>query len=73
MDQRGRYIKSSARIDWEGTPDSFALSYPYILAFEPDFIEVRHVQTVSEKDERLKAKSLNYSFSTLILYVKKKG
>ncbi|CAO3653206.1 unnamed protein product [Mucor fragilis] len=48
VDQRGRFIRSSARIDWEGAPDSFALSYPYVLAFEPDFIEVRNVHTVSE-------------------------
>lgn len=47
VDQRGRFIRSSSRIDWEGAPDSFALSYPYILAFEPDFIEVRNVHTVS--------------------------
>ncbi|CEG73213.1 hypothetical protein RMATCC62417_08637 [Rhizopus microsporus] len=45
VDQRGRFIPSSARIDWEGSPDSFALSYPYVLAFEPEFIEVRHVHT----------------------------
>ncbi|KAG1555603.1 hypothetical protein G6F49_007012 [Rhizopus delemar] len=45
VDQRGRFIQSSVRIDWEGAPDSFALSYPYLLAFEPDFIEVRHVYT----------------------------
>ncbi|EEB08547.1 Rho1 guanine nucleotide exchange factor 1 [Schizosaccharomyces japonicus yFS275] len=30
---------------WEGCPQKFALSYPYILAFEPSFIEVRHVET----------------------------
>lgn len=47
VDQRGRFIRSSTRIDWEGAPDSFALSYPYILAFEPDFIEIRNVHTVS--------------------------
>jgi hypothetical protein len=47
VDQRGRFIRSSSRIDWEGAPDSFALSYPYILAFEPDFIEVRNAHTVS--------------------------
>jgi len=32
-------------IHWEGTPTSFALHYPYVLAFEPTFIEVRHVET----------------------------
>ncbi|CAO0797587.1 unnamed protein product [Mucor circinelloides] len=45
VDQRGRFIRSSVRIDWEGAPDSFALSYPYVLAFEPDFIEIRNVHT----------------------------
>ncbi|KAI8979297.1 CNH domain-containing protein [Mycotypha africana] len=45
VDQRGRFIRSSNRIDWEGTPDSFALCHPYILAFEPDFIEIRNIHT----------------------------
>lgn len=31
---------------WEGHPRSFALHYPYVLAFEPTFVEVRHVETV---------------------------
>ena len=30
---------------WEGHPRSFALHYPYVLAFEPTFVEVRHVET----------------------------
>ncbi|EJD07321.1 CNH-domain-containing protein [Fomitiporia mediterranea MF3/22] len=30
---------------WEGHPRSFALYYPYVLAFEPTFVEVRHVET----------------------------
>ncbi|KZP01607.1 CNH-domain-containing protein [Calocera viscosa TUFC12733] len=30
---------------WEGIPSAFALHYPYVLAFEPTFIEVRHVDT----------------------------
>ncbi|CAG8515687.1 6938_t:CDS:10 [Diversispora eburnea] len=32
-------------IYWEGNPNSFALVHPYILAFEPSFIEVRNVET----------------------------
>ncbi|KDN52318.1 CNH-domain-containing protein [Tilletiaria anomala UBC 951] len=32
-------------IHWEGHPTAFALHYPYVLAFEPSFIEVRHVET----------------------------
>lgn len=33
------------KITWEGTPQAFALNYPYILAFEPSFIEIRHIET----------------------------
>ncbi|KAG8926246.1 RHO1 GDP-GTP exchange protein 2 [Tulasnella sp. 418] len=32
-------------VHWEGTPTSFALHYPFVLAFEPTFIEVRHVDS----------------------------
>ncbi|CRK23050.1 hypothetical protein BN1708_013596 [Verticillium longisporum] len=32
------------RIDWEGAPHSFALSYPWILAFEANFIELRNIE-----------------------------
>ncbi|GAA5800025.1 hypothetical protein HPULCUR_005446 [Helicostylum pulchrum] len=56
-DQRGRFIKSSPRIDWEGAPDSFALSYPYILAFEPDFIEIRNVHT-GELEQVIRGKNI---------------
>lgn len=45
VDQRGRFKRSRGRIDWEGVPDAFALQYPYILAFEPEFIEVRNILT----------------------------
>ena len=34
------------RIEWEGVPQSVAFSYPYIIGFDPRFIEVRHVETV---------------------------
>lgn len=57
VDQRGRFIRSSPRIDWEGAPDSFALSYPYILAFEPDFIEVRNVHT-GELEQVIRGKNI---------------
>ncbi|CAG8521225.1 70_t:CDS:10 [Ambispora leptoticha] len=32
-------------ITWEGAPTSFAFRDPYLLAFEPSFIEVRNVET----------------------------
>ncbi|CAG8521265.1 72_t:CDS:2 [Ambispora leptoticha] len=30
---------------WEGTSTSYAFRDPYLLAFEPSFIEVRNVET----------------------------
>ncbi|KAI8149217.1 CNH domain-containing protein [Fennellomyces sp. T-0311] len=43
---RGRLIRGAyARIDWEGTPQAVAFSYPYVVAFDSQFIEVRHVET----------------------------
>jgi len=32
-------------ITWEGNPVSFAIFNQYILAFEPSFIEIRHLET----------------------------
>ncbi|RCH90408.1 RHO1 GDP-GTP exchange protein 2, partial [Rhizopus stolonifer] len=32
-------------INWEGHPLSFVYHYPYILAFDSSFIEIRHVNT----------------------------
>ncbi|KAI0701517.1 hypothetical protein BC835DRAFT_1209266, partial [Cytidiella melzeri] len=32
-------------IYWEGGPAGFALHYPYILAFEPTFVEIRNFLT----------------------------
>lgn len=48
IDGKGRRKRSSFLIEWEGQPDSFAFSYPYVLAFEPNFIEIRHMLTVSK-------------------------
>lgn len=31
-------------INWEGIPTNFSLWYPYLLAFEPNFIEIRHME-----------------------------
>ncbi|KAF2652595.1 CNH-domain-containing protein [Lophiostoma macrostomum CBS 122681] len=33
------------RITWEGNPQAFAVFHPYILAFEPSFIEIRHMES----------------------------
>ncbi|KAI9841991.1 MAG: RHO1 GDP-GTP exchange protein 2 [Sclerophora amabilis] len=45
VNRNGWRARPDWKITWEGQPTAFALSYPYILAFEPSFIEVRHVET----------------------------
>ena len=45
VNRNGWRARPEWRIDWEGSPQSFALSYPWILAFEPNFIELRNIET----------------------------
>ncbi|KAH7316519.1 CNH domain-containing protein [Stachybotrys elegans] len=44
VNRNGWRARPEWRIDWEGTPNNFALSYPWILAFEPNFIELRNIE-----------------------------
>ncbi|PHH74338.1 hypothetical protein CDD82_4977 [Ophiocordyceps australis] len=44
VNRNGWRARPEWRIDWEGTPQSFALSYPWILAFETNFIELRNIE-----------------------------
>ncbi|KAL8280023.1 hypothetical protein RQP46_007604 [Phenoliferia psychrophenolica] len=45
VNKNGWRAKSNWIIQWEGMPTTFALHYPYVLAFEPTFVEVRHVES----------------------------
>jgi RHO1 GDP-GTP exchange protein 1/2 len=45
VNRNGWRARQDWKIQWEGTPQAFALNYPYILAFEPNFIEIRHIET----------------------------
>lgn len=45
VNRNGWRARPDWKIMWEGHPTAFALSYPYILAFEPAFIEIRHIET----------------------------
>ncbi|RYP90298.1 hypothetical protein DL770_003594 [Monosporascus sp. CRB-9-2] len=45
VNRNGWRARPEWRIDWEGTPQAFALSYPWILAFEPSFIELRNIES----------------------------
>ncbi|KAG9325130.1 hypothetical protein KVV02_006792 [Mortierella alpina] len=44
MTSKGTLAKNEL-IEWEGRPESFAMAYPYIVAFESGLIEVRHIET----------------------------
>ncbi|KAI8887425.1 hypothetical protein K501DRAFT_175556, partial [Backusella circina FSU 941] len=45
IDRKGNRLFPDFLIEWEGMPESFAFSYPYVLAFDPSFIEVRNIHT----------------------------
>ncbi|KAK0628611.1 CNH domain-containing protein [Bombardia bombarda] len=47
VNRNGWRARPEWRLDWEGTPQAFALSYPWILAFEPNFIELRNIDTLA--------------------------
>lgn len=74
VNRNGWRARPDWRIDWEGLPQSFALSYPWILAFEPNFIEIRNIETnavhiVPAKNIRmLHTSTREVSFSTRSTY-----
>ncbi|SCU78040.1 LAMI_0A03202g1_1 [Lachancea mirantina] len=45
VNSQGWRKKESFIIYWEGEPQKFAIWYPYILAFDTNFIEVRKIET----------------------------
>ncbi|KAI8603740.1 Dbl homology domain-containing protein, partial [Dissophora ornata] len=44
MTKNGNLAKSEL-IEFEGRAESFAMVYPYIIAFESELIEIRHIET----------------------------
>ncbi|CAK5283232.1 unnamed protein product [Mycena citricolor] len=45
VNRTGRRSRKNFIVYWEGTPTGFALHEPYVLAFEPSFVEIRHIDT----------------------------
>ena len=45
VNRNGWRARPEWRIDWEGTPHAFALSFPWILGFDSSFIELRNIDT----------------------------
>ncbi|KIP07120.1 hypothetical protein PHLGIDRAFT_71560 [Phlebiopsis gigantea 11061_1 CR5-6] len=45
VNKAGHWSRKQFKIHWEGRPTGFALHYPYVLAFEPTFVEIYDVTT----------------------------
>ncbi|KAJ8695175.1 RHO1 GDP-GTP exchange protein 2 [Pleurotus ostreatus] len=45
VNKNGRRSRKDFMVYWEGLPSGFALHEPYVLAFEPSFVEIRHIET----------------------------
>lgn len=45
VNRNGWRARSDWKITWEGNPQAFAIFNPYILAFEPSFVEIRHMES----------------------------
>ncbi|KAF7982585.1 hypothetical protein HWV62_27595 [Athelia sp. TMB] len=45
VNRTGWRSRKEFMVQWEGQPTGFAFHYPYVLAFDPSFVEVRHVLT----------------------------
>ncbi|KAH8832754.1 CNH domain-containing protein [Flagelloscypha sp. PMI_526] len=45
VNRTGKRSRKDFMVYWEGSPTGFALHEPYVLAFEPNFIEIRHIET----------------------------
>ncbi|KAI0642272.1 CNH-domain-containing protein [Trametes meyenii] len=45
VNKAGWRSRKDFMVYWEGSPTGFALHYPYVLAFEPTFVEIRHVES----------------------------
>ncbi|KAI9505803.1 CNH domain-containing protein [Coemansia spiralis] len=47
VNRNGQRARHNWMIHWVGMPTSFKFEYPYILAFDSQFIEVHHVETAA--------------------------
>lgn len=74
VNRNGWRSRNNWIIHWEGLPQAFAIWYPYLLAFEPGFIEIRHVET-SELLRVIVAENIRllHSSSQEILYAYEEG
>jgi len=45
VNKNGRRSRKDFMVHWEGMPTGFALHEPYVIAVEPSFVEVRHIES----------------------------
>ncbi|ORX96778.1 CNH-domain-containing protein [Basidiobolus meristosporus CBS 931.73] len=45
VNKNGRRARTNFIINWEGTPSAFALQFPYVVAFDQAFLEIRDIET----------------------------
>ncbi|KAI8638438.1 CNH domain-containing protein [Parasitella parasitica] len=45
IDKKGKRVRKDWSISWEGNPTAFVFRFPYVVAFNTNFIEVRHMDT----------------------------
>lgn len=45
INKLGRRIRNELLLYWSGNPSSFSYIHPYLIAYEPSFIEIRNVAT----------------------------
>ncbi|SAM03842.1 hypothetical protein [Absidia glauca] len=45
VNAKGNRTRKDFLIEWEGCSESYALAWPYVIAFDSSFIEVRHAMT----------------------------
>ncbi|KAI8143965.1 hypothetical protein BJV82DRAFT_610038 [Fennellomyces sp. T-0311] len=57
IDGQGNRIRHDFLIQWEGTPEAYAFSYPYIMAFDPSFIEIRNIFT-GEREQVIRGNNI---------------
>ncbi|KAI9023021.1 CNH domain-containing protein [Phycomyces nitens] len=45
IDKKGKRLREDWSIQWEGNPTTCVFRFPYVVAFDSTFIEVRHIDT----------------------------
>ncbi|OAD77836.1 hypothetical protein PHYBLDRAFT_86363, partial [Phycomyces blakesleeanus NRRL 1555(-)] len=45
IDKKGKRLRDDWAIHWEGSPTACVFRFPYVVAFNSTFIEVRHIDT----------------------------